>query len=90
MLVTERPTGPRRSEVQEEFRVWLRTALSRQGLSQADLAWRFPFQVHPKTVADWCSGRGRPSYEHLVGLVAVLGELPPVLREFCPSVDAPG
>lgn len=84
MMTDERgPTGPRLVDIQNEFQMWLRAALAQRGMSDGDLAWRFPFQLHPKTVEAWRKGHGMPSYERLVGLALVLGELPPVLRELC-------
>lgn len=73
-----------RPEVEIEFKAWLRDAAMRQGLSQADVAWKFPFQIHPQTVAGWFQGRATPRYAELVGLCTALGEIPPSLRGFCP------
>jgi len=78
-----------RPQINEEFTLWLRGAAARRGMSQADVAWDFPFQVHPKTVETWFGGRARPSYAEFVGLCVVLGELPPVLLEVCRQAAMP-
>ena len=71
-----------------EFQGWLRATASRKGLTQADVHWQFPFQVHPKTIESWFSGRTRPTYHQFVGLCVALGELPPVLQELCPHASS--
>ena len=78
-----------KTDIDKEFREWLRTTARRQKLTQNDVAWSFPFQVHPSTVEAWFRGHATPSYHLLVGLVGVLGELPPSLRALCP-VETPG
>ena len=72
-----------RLQIDQEFKAWLRDTAQRRGLSQADVAWAFPFQVHPKTVESWFRGRTRPNYHQLVGLCVALGVLPPVLTDVC-------
>lgn len=72
-----------RSEIETELPRWIRDTARRKGLTQADVARRFPFQIHPNAVEKWFQGRDRPSYAMFVGLCLVLGELPPVLRELC-------
>ena len=72
-----------RSEVETEFQAWLRSTAKRRGLTQADVAWSFPYQVHPKTVETWFGGRATPRYAEFVGLCHVLQELPPALTELC-------
>ena len=74
-------------EIEEDFRLWVRDAVRRRGLKPHEVAWQFPFQIHPRTVEDWLYGRRRPRYPELVGLCTVLQELPPVLRSI--GLDAP-
>jgi hypothetical protein len=81
--MTQRAESKPKSEIDEEFRLWLRAAAARRSMTQADVAWAFPFQVHPKTVSTWFSGHARPSYHQFVGLCVVLDELPPVLLGLC-------
>ena len=77
-----------RTEVEQEFRRWLRATAARKGLTQASVAWMLPFQVHPNTVETWFRGRGTPSYYHLVGLCSALEELPPSLLRLSPAETA--
>ena len=72
-----------RPEIEEEFRVWLKGAMRARKLQAHQVAWAFPFQLHPRSVEDWMYGRRRPRYPEFVGLCLVLGELPPVLRALC-------
>lgn len=72
-----------RPQLEQEFKDWLRAVARHKGLTQADVAWQFPYQVHPKTVEEWFRGHATPSYHLLVGLCGVLGELPPSLRGLC-------
>ena len=87
MLMTTHPTRRTfpvlRPQVDQEFQSWLRETARRRGMSQADVAWAFPFQVHPQTVAAWFRGKSTPSYHQFVGLCSALGELPPSLRALC-------
>jgi len=53
-----------------EFRQRLRMALSRTGISQAELARRIG--VHPNLVNNWVAGRRHPSLQNLAALAPVL------------------
>ena len=77
-----------RTEVDQEFKEWVRRAARRRGMTQADVAWAFPFQVHPSTVVKWFQGRTTPNYHQFVGLCVALGQLPPVLTELCRDASA--
>lgn len=72
-----------KKEIDQELPVWLKSAARRRGFTQADIARRFPFQIHPNAVEKWFQGRDRPSYAGFVGLCLALGELPPVLKGLC-------
>lgn len=75
-------------QIDMEFRTWLRNAANLRGWTVMDIRDRFPMeQPHPRTVAGWLGYDATPRYAHLVGLAWVLEELPPALRDLCPSVS---
>ena len=89
LMMTGRELMPLlRGEIEQDLLVWLRDVAKRKGLTQADVARQFPFQIHPNAVEKWFQGRDRPSYATFVGLCLAVGELPPVLQELCRS-DTP-
>jgi transcriptional regulator with XRE-family HTH domain len=62
----------------EEFAEWFRAELAARDLTQEAVARSL--DVSWKTVQRWATARGVPSYEQLVKLYALWGELPPSLH----------
>lgn len=62
----------------DEFAEWFREELAERDLTQEGVARSL--EVSWKTVQRWVAAKGTPSYEQLVKIYRLWGELPPALR----------
>jgi transcriptional regulator with XRE-family HTH domain len=62
----------------DEFAEWFRDQLDERGLTQEAVARSL--DVSWKTVQRWVAAKGTPSYEQLVKIYRLWGELPPPLQ----------
>ena len=67
----------------DEFAGWLQAQMKARDLSQEALARSL--DVSWKTVQRWVSAKGVPSYEQLIKLAQLWGELPPPLHRLIPG-----